>query len=594
MKMARLVGERFREKPSDCVIDSHALMVRGGYMKVVGNGIYAQAAPLRRITRKIEEIIRQEMDIIGGQEVLLPVVLPESLWEESGRAASVGSELLRFQDRHGSPHLLGMTHEEAAVQLVREYGSSYLRYPFMIYQIQTKFRDEARPRGGLIRVREFTMKDAYSFHTSMEDLEEYYQQCYQAYERIFARVGLPQVIAIAADSGMMGGRLSHEFMLPTPVGEDTLVLCRECGYKANMEAAEHVVKPVVEPAAPAGAASPGKAQTGSRELALVHTPGMHSIEEVCGFLGLREEESCKAVVYQTESDGRLVILFIRGDLEVNETKLTNLLGCDVKPAVLEEGCGLQAGFIGPVGLEHEQGCTVLFDRSLQGASGLCCGGNLSDHHYTGLDMERDCAGAEFHELAKAREGGICPSCRQPTLALSRGIEVGNIFQLGDKYTRAMGMLAADQAGGLEPPVMGCYGIGIGRLAASVCEIHRDEHGPIWPISIAPWQVHLCCVRADDEAVRANADGLYRELQQLGIEVLYDDRSVSAGVMFSDADLLGVPVRVIASPRNVQAGCCELVTRDKRFSTKVPVAETAQAAADLVKRLLDELNPTSLQ
>ena len=598
MKMARLVGERFREKPSDCAIDSHALMVRGGYMKYVGNGIYAQATPLRRITRKIEEIIRQEMDIIGGQEVLLPVVLPESLWEESGRAASVGSELLRFRDRHGSPHLLGMTHEEAAVQLVREYGSSYLRYPFMIFQIQTKFRDEARPRGGLIRVREFTMKDAYSFHTSMEDLEEYYQQCYQAYERIFARVGLPQVIAIAADSGMMGGRLSHEFMLPTPVGEDTLVLCRQCGYKANMEAAEHVVEPamvsVVESAAPARAASYPLRQTGCPELVLVHTPDKHSIEEVCRFLGLQEAQSCKAVVYQAESDGRLVILFIRGDLEVNETKLTNLLGCDVKPAVLEEGCGLQAGFIGPVGLEQEQGCTVLFDRSLQGASGLCCGGNLPDHHYTGLDMERDCAGAEFHDLAKAREGGFCPCCGQPALTLSRGIEVGNIFQLGDKYTRAMGMLAADQAGGLEPPVMGCYGIGIGRLAASVCEIHRDEHGPIWPISIAPWQVHLCCVRADDEAVRANADGLYQELQQLGIEVLYDDRSVSAGVMFSDADLLGVPVRVIASPRNLQTGVCELATRDKRISTKVPVAETAQAAADLVKRLLDELRPDSYQ
>lgn len=590
MKMSKLVGVRFREKPSDCVIDSHALMVRGGYMKVVGNGIYAQATPLRRITRKIEEIIREEMEAIGGQEVLLPVVLPESLWQESGRAASVGSELLRFRDRHGSPHLLGMTHEEAAVQLVREYGSSYLRYPFMVYQIQTKFRDEARPRGGLIRVREFTMKDAYSFHTSLEDLQEYYQQCYQAYERIFARVGLPQVIAIAADSGMMGGNLSHEFMLPTPVGEDTLVLCRECGYKANMEAAEHVV----EASSPADAASPEKTQTGSRELALVHTPGMHTIGEVCGFLGLPEEQSCKAVVYQTETDGQLVILFIRGDLEVNETKLTNLLGCDVRPAVLGAGCGLQAGFIGPVGLEQEQGYTVLFDRSLREASGLCCGGNLSDHHYTGLDLERDCTGAEFHDLAKAREGGICPFCSQHTLTLSRGIEVGNIFQLGDKYTRAMGMLAADQAAGLKVPLMGCYGIGIGRLAASVCEIHRDEHGPIWPISIAPWQVHLCCVRADDEAVRACADGLYRELKQLGIEVLYDDRTVSTGVMFSDADLLGVPVRVIISPRNLQAGCCEVVTRDKSVSTKVPVSETAQAAADLVRRLLDELQPGSLQ
>ncbi|MDF2938902.1 MAG: proline--tRNA ligase [Paenibacillaceae bacterium] len=582
MKMARLVGERFRERPSDCVIDSHALMVRGGYMKYVGNGIYTQATPLRRITRKIEEIIRKEMDAIGGQEVLLPVVLPESLWEESGRAASVGSELLRFRDRHGSAHLLGMTHEEAAVQLVREYGSSYLRYPFMIYQIQTKFRDEARPRGGLIRVREFTMKDAYSFHTSPEDLADYYDQCYQAYERIFARVGLSQVIAIAADSGMMGGNVSHEFMLPTPVGEDTLVLCPECGYKANMEAAEHIM----EPAVPAGGDIPGQGQTGIRELALIHTPGMHSIGEVCGFLGLREEQACKAVVYQAEADGRLVVLFIRGDLEVNETKLTNLLGCDVRPAVLEAGSGLQAGFIGPVGLGD---CfTVLFDRSLQGAAGLCCGGNLPDHHYTGLDMERDCAGAVFHDLAKVREGGICPSCGKHSITLSRGIEVGNIFQLGDKYTRPMGMLAADQAGGSSFPLMGCYGIGIGRMAASVCEAHRDEHGPIWPISIAPWQVHLCCVRADAAAARACADELYLELQQLGIEVLYDDRTVSAGVMFSDADLLGVPVRIIVSPRNLHGGCCELVTRDKSFNTKLPVEETAQAAADLVRRLLADL------
>ncbi|RAU97110.1 proline--tRNA ligase [Paenibacillus sp. YN15] len=580
MKMAKLVGERFRERPSDCVIDSHALMVRGGYMKAVGSGIYTQTPPLRRIIRKIEEIIREEMEAIGGQEVLLPVVMPESLWQESGRAASVGSELLRFRDRHGSPHLLGMTHEEAAVQLVREYGSSYLRYPFMVYQIQTKFRDEARPRGGLIRVREFTMKDAYSFHLSPEDLADYYGQCYRAYERIFARVGLPQVIAIAADSGMMGGNVSHEFMLPTPVGEDTLALCPECGYKANMEAAENVV----EPFAPVGEGS-----SGSGKLALVHTPGMHTIHEVCGFLGLREEQSCKAVVYRTEADGRLVILFIRGDLEVNETKLTNLLGGDVRPAVLEADGRLFAGFIGPVGLaEPGEGAAVLFDRSLQGAAGLCCGGNKPDHHYTGLDMERDCSGAEYHDLAKIKEGGICPACGKHTITLSRGIEVGNIFQLGDKYTRAMGMQAADQSGGLSYPLMGCYGIGIGRLAASVCEIHRDEHGPIWPISIAPWQVQLCCVRADDAAARACADELYRELQRLGIEVIYDDRTVSAGVMFSDADLLGVPVRVIVSPRNLQTGCCEIVARDKSVSMKIPVEEAAQAADDLVRRLLAEL------
>lgn len=641
MKMAKLVGERFRERPSDCVIDSHALMVRGGYMKAVGNGIFSQYAPLRRVTRKIEEIIREEMDAIGGQEVLLPVVLPESLWAESGRAGSVGSELLRFRDRHGSPHVLGMTHEEAAVQLVREYGGSYLRYPFMIYQIQTKFRDEARPRAGLIRVREFTMKDAYSFHTSDADLDAYYKLCYAAYERIFARVGLPQVMAIASDAGMMGGSISHEFMLLTPVGEDTVVLCGECGYRANMEAAECIVEQV----APSGDGSSGEGAGGFGEVAvnpseearglgeeavnpdgeangfnegtlltggpaLVHTPGMHSIDEVCGFLGLPKEQSCKAVVYQTETDGRYVILFIRGDLEVNETKLTNYLGEDVRPGNLEDGGGLYPGFIGPLGLAEgfvdqaghpdaitagsignraeTRSFTVLYDRSLQRAKGLCCGGNQLDYHYTGLVMERDCTGAEFHDFAKIREGGICPSCGKHAIALSRGVEVGNIFQLGDKYTRTMGMQVADPSGGLIHPVMGCYGIGIGRLAASVCEIHRDEHGPVWPISIAPWQVHLCCVRADDAEARACADGLYRELQSQGMEVVYDDRSVSAGVMFADADLLGVPIRVIVSPRNLKEGCCEIATRDKKAGMKVPVGETIKVVTELKRKLLAEL------
>lgn len=568
MKLEKLVGDRFRERPSDCSIDSHAFMVRGGYIKYVANGIFSSYMPLKRITRKIEQIIREEMDAIDGQEVQFPVVMPASLWQESGRYESIGKEMARFKDRSGSPLVLGMTHEEAAVQLVREYGQSYLKYPFMIYQIQTKFRDEARPRAGLIRVREFTMKDAYSFHTSQADLENYYAQCHRAYERIYKRVGLPEVISVASDSGMMGGNISHEFMLLSPVGEDSIAICKECDYKANMEAAECI--------------TPKQQNGASDALTMVHTPDMHTIEEVCRFLHCDEKTTCKAVVYQRNSDDHYIILFIRGDLEVNETKLTNHLGCDIHPAVITKDCGLIAGFIGPVSLKGD--FTVLFDRSLEGRSQLVCGANVSEYHYTGLDMTRDVENAIYHDFAKIQEGGICPHCKKPAITISRGIEVGNIFQLGTKYTRSMNMTYLDKNGEAGYPVMGCYGIGIGRLAASICEAHHDDHGPIWPLAVAPWQVHLCAVRSDETEVKAYADRLYHELQNKGIEVIYDDRPVSAGVMFSDADLLGIPFRVIVSPRNIRQNIVEIVSRDKSFSDNVPM-ETA--VENILKKLYSE-------
>lgn len=573
MKLEKLVGERMKERPSGCVTDSHALMVRGAYMKYVANGIYSQYLPLRRISRKIEQIIREEMDRIDGQEVQFPVVLPGSLWEESGRYESVGSELLRFTDRNKTPMVLGMTHEEAAVQMVREYGASYTRYPFMIYQIQTKFRDEARPRAGLIRVREFTMKDAYSFHTSQEDLERYYERCFHAYERIFARVGIPEVVAVASDSGMMGGSLSHEYMLLTPVGEDTIAICPECGYRANMEAAQSITE------------IPG---SGKRQpLKLVETPDIHTIEDICAFLHTPKELSCKAVVYQRNEDDSYVAVFIRGDLDINETKLTGVLGCAVHPAVITEESGLHPGFIGPYQLpEH---ITVLFDHSLEGTQNLSCGANREGYHYTGLCVSRDCGAVKYYDLAKITEGGICPVCGKHSITLSRGIEVGNIFQLGTKYTKAMGMQYLDAGGNLQYPVMGCYGIGVGRLAASVCEARHDEYGPIWPVSIAPWQVQLCCVRADDADAKACADRLYEQLQDgLGDEVLYDDRNVRAGVMFSDADLIGAPVRVIVSPRNLKEGCVEVVTRDKRFALKARPDMAVDTVTKLIAQLKEEL------
>ena len=568
MKLEKLVGDRFKEKPSDCVVDSHALMIRGGYMKYVANGIYSSYTPLRRITHKIEEIIRQEMEAIDGQEVQFPVVLPGSLWEESGRYESVGKELMRFRDRNNSSLVLGMTHEEAAVHLVREYAQSYTKYPFMIYQIQTKFRDEARPRAGLIRVREFTMKDAYSFHTSQEDLETYYQRCLKAYHRIYKRVGLPEVIAVASDSGMMGGSVSHEFMLLTPIGEDSIAICPDCGYCANMEAAENLL--------------PKKSVKTSEPLALVHTPDIHTIEEVCEFLHSPKEQSCKAVVYQKNADDSYVVLFIRGDLEVNETKLTNYLKEEIHPAVITPESGLHAGYIGPYDLQINDKALILYDRSLEGAKNLSCGANQEEYHYTGLDMERELPDAEYHDFAKIQEGGICPHCGKPSITISRGIEVGNIFQLGTKYTRSMNMTYIDENGKTQYPVMGCYGIGIGRLAAAVCEAHHDEYGPIWPISIAPWQIHLCAVRSDDAQVKVFADQLYEELLKKGVEVVYDDRTVRAGVMFSDADLLGVPLRVVVSPRNLKQNQLEVVSRDKTFSENIPAESAAERLMEILK------------
>ena len=566
MKIDKLCGERFKEKPSDCVIDSHALMLRGGYMKGVANGIYSSFMPLRRITRKIENIIREEMDAIDGQEVQFPVVMPASLWSESGRYESIGSELLRFKDRNDSPMLLGMTHEEAAVQLVREYANSYTKYPFMIYQVQTKFRDEARPRGGLIRVREFTMKDAYSFHTSQEDLERYYDICYKAYERIFARAGIPEVITVASDSGMMGGKISHEYMLLTPIGEDSIAVCSECDYRANMEAAESIIK--------------NEMSGESKELELVHTPDIHTIEDICNFLKTPLEESCKAVVYQKNMTDEYVVVFVRGDLDVNETKLTNYLGEAVHPAVITDDCGLFAGFIGPYNLDSEK-FTVLFDKSLENTHNLSCGANQLNYHYTGLKISRDIGDVEYIDLAKIMEGGICPKCGKPAINISRGIEVGNIFQLGTKYTESMGMQYLDSEGNLHYPIMGCYGIGVGRLAASVCEAHHDEYGPIWPMSIAPWHVQICCLRADDEECKGVSDDLYQKMLDDRMEVIYDDRNIRPGAMFSDADLLGVPVRVIVSPRNLKEGVCEIVTRDKEISMKVELDKVIETVKGII-------------
>ncbi|MBO4262925.1 MAG: proline--tRNA ligase [Clostridia bacterium] len=572
MLVRNLLGQRYKETPKDCVIASHALMMKGGYMKFMCAGSYSQFMPLRRICKKIEDIIREEMDAIGGQEVLFPVVMPASLWEESGRYTSIGSEMARFTDRNNTKMVLGMTHEEAAVHLARDVAASYTDFPFMIYQIQTKFRDEPRARGGLIRVREFTMKDAYSFHTSQEDLEKYYEVCYDAYVRIFKRAGAKNVVAVKSDSGMMGGKISHEFMLLTDIGEDSLAICggEGCDYKANVEVADCITE---------------NAAGEIKDLEKVSTPHVKTIEQLVSTLGVTPEQMCKAVVYQENLTDKYVVVFIRGDLEVNETKLRNYLGKEVHPAAIVEASGIVAGFIGPVGFEGD--AVTVFDRSLEGISSLVCGANEKDYHYTGMNIARDVGKVAYVDVAKAFGGGICPVCHRPTLTVKRGVEVGNIFQLGTKYTKSMDMTYVDTDGTRKNPIMGCYGIGVGRLAATICEEQHDDYGPIWPISIAPWQAEICCLQAEDEQVKGIADKLYSELCNKKIEVLYDDRDIRAGAMFADADLFGIPVRAVVSKKNADKGVIEISYRDKSFKGEAPIDSAAEFIAAKVEELLEK-------
>ncbi len=567
MRISHLLGDHYKEWPSEATLKSHGFLLKGGYIRQVAGGIYTLLPPAKRIADKIEQIIREEMDAIGGQEVLFPVVLPGELWEESGRYESVGSELLRFTDRTGHRMLLGMTHEEAAVHLARTEARSYLKYPFMIYQIQTKFRDEARSRGGLIRVREFTMKDAYSFHTDQEDLDRYYHICLQAYRRIFDRVGLPEVIDVKSDTGMMGGSVAHEFMLLCDDGEDTICLCPECGYRANMEVATGIL-----------ASNP---DVGTQPAEEAPTPGIEDMEGLQKFFDLPLSRMIKSVVFTREDNGKPVVFFLRGDLEVNEAKARRLAGTELLPRVGSEEDGLAYGYIGPVGFPYDK-VEVYFDRSLEGERNMLAGANRQDVHIKGVDMTT-LPVKEYADVAKVNEDMLCPVCGKAHIDLKNGIEVGNIFQLGAKYTAAMKMTYVDKDGKSKTPIMGCYGIGVGRLLASVIEASHDDYGPIWPYAIAPWQVHICAIRYSDEAVRRMAEELYDKLQKAGFSVMLDDRDVSAGIQFADADLLGVPARVIVSPKNLKENEIEVKTRDKSHAERLPLGDdVAERVAKLIR------------
>lgn len=567
MYIRELVGKRYKEQPAEAYMASHTFLLRGGYIRQVAGGIFTLLTPAKRIAAKIEQIFREEIDAVGGQEVMFPVVLPGDLWRESGRFDGVGSELMRMQDRTGRDLVLGMTHEEAAVHLARSEVLSYSEYPFSIYQIQTKFRDEPRSRAGLIRVREFTMKDAYSFHTSQECLEKTYDDYYHAYERIYQRAGLNKnVIAVKSDNGMMGGKTAHEFMYLSDDGEDTLVLCPHCGYRSNVEVASCGIE---------GYAAERK------ERQEHHTPDITDIDSLANFFHAENNRLIKATVFAQSGSTKPLVVFIRGDYQVNESKLRALVGRQVFPYVGQgEDCGLCFGFIGPVGLAGD--FDILYDRSIAGMEDAICGANKEDYHCSGVSVERDLPGIQFVDVNKARSGDACSSCGKP-IEVKNGIEIGNIFQLGDRYTRSMNMTYIDQDGSAKHPIMGCYGIGVGRLLSCVIEEHHDDNGPIWPIALAPWHIHICILGNCSEENRAFGENLYRSLSQRH-EVLCDDRNATAGVQFADADLLGAPVRVIISERNMKNGEVEIALRDKSMVKKVPKEQAEQEVEAMVNAL----------
>jgi prolyl-tRNA synthetase len=566
MKISKLVFETSKNAPQGAKIVSHVLLLRAGFIKQVANGIYTLGMPAQRMALKIENIIRSEMDKIGGQEVKFPVVAPKELWEASGRYDSIGGELARFKDRTGHDMVLGMTHEEASVHFAMNTVSSYQKLPFMMYQIQTKFRDELRSRGGLIRVREFTMKDAYSFHLTQEDLEEHYYLQHAAYLSIFNKIGLKNVISVKSDTGMMGGTAAHEFMLLTPDGEDEIITCPKCGYSANMEVAYCAQYP-------ADAAS-------TLPKTEVFTGQHKTIDEVSSFLNISPEKIIKAVVFapRGEQNPNPIVVFLRGHLDVSESKLRRALKKDIVPFDASAYPALAYGNIGAIGLTED--ITVVFDKSIDGAAGMATGANKPEDHLTGVDVGRDFEVQEFVDVAKVRVGDVCKHCGAP-LKIENGIEIGNIFQLGDKYTQAMGMTVATESGEAIAPLMGCYGIGVGRAIAAVVQDSHDERGMILPAAIAPWTVHICSIRLDDSEVSALSFEIYDQLRELGIDTLIDDRNISPGIKFADADLMGMPVRLVVSPKGLAAGEVEIMLR----KTKEAIIVKKESAIDAIQAII---------
>ncbi|MCX7844269.1 MAG: proline--tRNA ligase [Candidatus Bipolaricaulota bacterium] len=548
----------WKEDPAEAELPSHKLLLRAGMIRKLAAGIYTYLPLARRVLHKLEAIIREEMDAIGGMEITMPVVHPAELWAETGRLQDFGPILGRFRDRAGREMVLGPTHEEVITDIARREIRSWRQLPLMFYQIQTKFRDEPRPRGGLVRAREFTMKDGYSFHESKEDLDRFYEKVYRAYLNIFRRCGLA-VAVVEADPGLMGGSESHEFMLPSPYGEDSFIQCENKDYAANLE----------------GAVSAKEADPPEPLLPLeeVATPGCYTIEAVAHYLGVPTRKTAKAVFYRTPKE--LVFVVIRGDLEVNEAKLARAVGtAELWPATEEEiaACGAVPGYASPVGIRRD-GVKVVVDDSLLGARNLVAGANREGFHLRNVNFPRDFRADVVADVALAREGDRCPRCGG-RLSLQRAIELGHIFKLGAKYSEAMGATFLDREGKPRPLIMGCYGIGVGRLLAAVIEAHHDGDGIVWPENLAPFQVVVSVLDPKRPELLRLGEELAQGLAAAGLEVLLDDRDQSAGEKFHDAKLWGIPVLAVVGPRAAAQGRVELERRrdgEKRVVEAHPTA-----------------------
>ena len=567
MKMSKLFVQTLREFPNDAEAISHKLLVRAGYIKKLANGIYTYMPLAQRVLTKISNIVREEMNASGAQELLMPFVQPAEVWQKSGRWQKYGKELLRCKDRHDNEMCLAPTHEEVITSVVGEVVNSYKQLPLNVYQIQTKFRDEIRPRFGLLRGREFIMKDAYSFHTSQEDLEREYEVMGKTYTSIFNRCGL-ETKAVQSDSGAIGGAVSHEYMVlvDTMVGENDVFYCKNCSYSANSNHA--ISKLPIE-----------TTDGGFEKEEIVDTPNIKTIEDLAKFLNIDSNCILKAVAYI--ADSRPVIAMIRGDKEVEETKLMNALNAlEIRPMENEEVrelLGMEPGFISYRNVDKSK-VRVIFDNTAKGMKNFVLGANVKDKHIVGANLED---GIEFCDISLVKEGELCPECNKP-LYITRGIEVGNIFQLGTKYSQPMGACYTDEKGQLKPYIMGCYGIGVSRTMAAAVEKYHDDFGIVWPIEIAPYHVDIVPVNIDDETQSKTAYEIYEKLIKAGIEAVIDDRADRAGVKFKDADLIGFPIRITVG-KTIQEGLVEYKTRKDGVMIKLTPDEAVENVIKYVKK-----------
>jgi prolyl-tRNA synthetase len=563
MRMSALFGRTVRQDPAEAETPSHRLLLRAGMVAQITAGVYAYLPLAWRVMKRIEDIIREEMDREGGQEMRMPSLLPIEVYQASGRDRTMAEILFQVRDHRDREFTLGPTHEEVFVDVFKRNVSSYRDLPLLVYQIAPKFRDEPRPRGGLIRLRQFIMKDLYSFDADWEGLDVSYKKMYDAYQRIFDRSGVPTVPVIA-DSGMMGGSDTHQFMYPTEYGEDTALLCPKCGYAADAEVA-------------AFAKEPAHSGEEAKPVEEIDTPGLYTIAALAEHLGLPESKTCKAVFYSAALDGKTAPVFvaIRGDMDVNEAKLRNALGA-TELHYMEEADATKAGFVaGSASAVGLTGVRTVSDDLVPQERNLVAGANKADKHLLNVNYGRDWQADVVADIALAKEGYRCPNCATP-MNLRRGIEMGQVFKLGTRYSEMMGATFLDRDGKQQPAIMGSYGIGIERLLAAVIEANHDEAGIVWPRSLAPFDVHIVAIQPDKPEVREAAERLYDELMAAGIPTLYDDRDETPGVKFNDADLLGMPLRVTVSPRNLANGAIELKGRTEGESRTAPIADAVTA------------------